>query len=42
MYPEPCGAAEPTSPVPALPGVDRRARTQRHTRTVWATRLWGH
>jgi DNA repair photolyase len=29
MHPEPQGAAEPPSPIPALPGAARRARTQR-------------
>jgi DNA repair photolyase len=31
MHPEPHGAAEPPSPMPTLPGVDRRARTQHHS-----------
>ena len=30
MHPEPHGAAEPPSPMAALLGVDRRARTQHH------------
>jgi hypothetical protein len=30
MHPEPHGAAEPPSPKPVLPGVDRRAHTQHH------------
>ena len=30
MHPATHAAAEPPSPVVALPGVDRRARTQRH------------
>jgi hypothetical protein len=30
MHPEPHGAAEPPSPMGALRGVDRRARTKHH------------
>jgi hypothetical protein len=39
MHPEHHGAPEAISPVVALPGVDRRARTQRHiTQPVWSAR----